>query len=209
MQVTELALIFKHKNPEGQTMEVHIAPDGALSFSVFSVDETIEYSYDLGTAASEDLFHSIEQGMPQGVTAVQQGLMSNADLDADTIASFIVIMGSSTRKLDPELLKLEYTVVDVSRNEGRSLLRFITNRGLVEYCQEAHSLKLVPGANPCVHANAEKGPNIPLRHGSWSSEICLDCKAWRPMGHTPRLPVGNGEWRHDDINEHTKEVEDA
>ena len=41
----------------------------------------------------------------------------------------------------------------------------------------------------------------------WSSEICCDCKSWRPMAHTPRRPMG--KWRSADINERTTRDEDA
>lgn len=82
---------------------------------------------------------------------------------------------------------------------------------------EAHALGWMSGpfgahrcpfcVSQCAHTNTKEGPDIPLRHGSWSSEVCTDCKAWRPMAHSPRRPLG--EWHSDDINAHTTRDENA
>lgn len=40
-------------------------------------------------------------------------------------------------------------------------------------------------SGPCDHARTERGKNVPRVYGSWRSEICLDCGAFRTHGHDP------------------------
>lgn len=44
---------------------------------------------------------------------------------------------------------------------------------------------------PCQHVSTDAGPNIPRVYGSWASEICRDCGAWRTMTHTTRRLDGS------------------
>jgi hypothetical protein len=62
------------------------------------------------------------------------------------------------------------------------------------------------GGEGCKHTTTERGPDIPLRYGSWRSEVCTDCGAWRCVGHSHPEPMG--DWRTDDINERAKEDEE-
>ncbi len=55
-------------------------------------------------------------------------------------------------------------------------------------------------ASPCVHATTKPGPVVPLPlGGSYLSEVCTGCGAWRMLAHNPRRPMS--DWRTDDINE--------
>lgn len=49
--------------------------------------------------------------------------------------------------------------------------------------------------NPCTHRVVKVGPNVPRRYGSWKSEICLDCGAWRVFGHDEARSHMSG-WQH-------------
>lgn len=35
----------------------------------------------------------------------------------------------------------------------------------------------------CIHEHVAKGPSVPRVYGSWASEICCECGAWRTMTH--------------------------
>ena len=49
---------------------------------------------------------------------------------------------------------------------------------------------------PCEHRRLKNGPNIPRVYGSWASEICEDCGAWRTMTHAVRGLDGQFGSRH-------------
>lgn len=38
-------------------------------------------------------------------------------------------------------------------------------------------------AQKCEHKITFAGPDIPRVYGSWASEVCRDCGAWRTMTH--------------------------
>lgn len=48
----------------------------------------------------------------------------------------------------------------------------------------------------CLHAHTERGANIPLRHGSYRSEVCTRCGAFRARTHHDTEIAGRvGRWR--------------
>lgn len=48
----------------------------------------------------------------------------------------------------------------------------------------------------CIHARTERGKDIPRVYGSYRSEVCTDCKAFRARDHHGRLVDDvRGEWR--------------
>lgn len=60
----------------------------------------------------------------------------------------------------------------------------------------------------CAHINIERGPDIPLRYGSYKTEVCKDCKAWRSFGHIHRQHLS--EWNTKiSIEDATKEDEEV
>ncbi len=38
----------------------------------------------------------------------------------------------------------------------------------------------------CNHTNVKQGPSVPRVYGSWDSEICVDCGAWRTFTYIHR-----------------------
>jgi len=48
-------------------------------------------------------------------------------------------------------------------------------------------------ASPCIHTNYAAGPQISRRYGSWATEICVGCGAWRTMGHVNGAHLS--EWK--------------
>lgn len=52
---------------------------------------------------------------------------------------------------------------------------------------------------PCVHATVERGKDVPRLYGSWRTQVCVDCKAFRTHGHDdvpdPSKPWGGHPWR--------------
>lgn len=51
-------------------------------------------------------------------------------------------------------------------------------------------------AGGCEHRRTERGKDIPRRHGSFRSEVCLDCKAFRARDHHDEIVTGYpGRWR--------------
>lgn len=48
----------------------------------------------------------------------------------------------------------------------------------------------------CVHRRTERGKDIPRSYGSYRSEVCLDCKAFRARDHHDQLITDSrGGWR--------------
>lgn len=48
----------------------------------------------------------------------------------------------------------------------------------------------------CEHRRTERGKDIPRRYGSYRSEVCLDCKAFRARDHHDQLITDSrGGWR--------------
>ena len=44
----------------------------------------------------------------------------------------------------------------------------------------------------CPHAKTERGKDVPLRYGSYRSEVCVECGAFRTRDHHD---VVNVRWR--------------
>ncbi len=42
----------------------------------------------------------------------------------------------------------------------------------------------------CLHRRIGAGPDIPRVYGSWASEVCYDCGAWRTTTHRVRMLNG-------------------
>lgn len=48
----------------------------------------------------------------------------------------------------------------------------------------------------CQHPSTKRGKNIPLRYGSWRSEVCRGCGAYRARDHHGNLITGlHGGWK--------------
>lgn len=45
----------------------------------------------------------------------------------------------------------------------------------------------------CEHDQVQPGPDLPRLYGSWASEVCSRCGAWRTMGHVNRSHLS--EWK--------------
>ena len=41
----------------------------------------------------------------------------------------------------------------------------------------------------CRHSETVRGPDIPRVYGSFRSEICLDCRAYRKLSHANQEPM--------------------
>jgi hypothetical protein len=59
----------------------------------------------------------------------------------------------------------------------------------------------------CKHGRVVDGPDIPLRHGSASCVICLDCGMWRMKDWHHEFHEW-WPWRGDSIHEQTIEGEE-
>lgn len=49
----------------------------------------------------------------------------------------------------------------------------------------------------CVHRYTRRGHDMPRRYGSWRTEICNDCAAWRTTDHHGG---DRSAWRLDDVS---------
>ena len=54
----------------------------------------------------------------------------------------------------------------------------------------------------CNHTQLMYGPRVPARYGSFETEVCVKCGAWRTTNHTL------SHWHHNDISEAVKEAEE-
>lgn len=54
----------------------------------------------------------------------------------------------------------------------------------------------IVGAPECQHVATHRGANIPRAHGSYRSEVCDVCGAFRARDHHDEIVTGhNGGWR--------------
>lgn len=70
-----------------------------------------------------------------------------------------------------------YVTVAHATGDGEELLR-IAGESI-----EAARRKMAPDAASCKHARTTRGADAPRLYGSWRTEVCRDCGAFRTHGH--------------------------